>query len=130
MIKGTVYDAATEETLPGANVYFSDKNGNPLPDGNGMAANANGQYSLQNPKSNHYITASFTGYSRKTKTTDIGDWIDFYLEPSVTNLPELEVIGNKKQVPEKQPENSILVYAIGGAIALAVSIFILTRRKK
>jgi len=57
-ISGTVSDKSTGETLPGANVYFSDSEGNITGDNYGAAANPDGWFNVIGE--GQHLTASYT----------------------------------------------------------------------
>jgi hypothetical protein len=65
MIQGQVTDAQTGETLPGANIYVSDADGNALQPTVGVSSDSNGFFDLDAP-ADSLITISYVGYSRQT----------------------------------------------------------------
>jgi len=135
MIKGTVFDATTGETLPQANVYFSDASGSPGSATNGTATDVNGQFSFSTtPAGNSYLTASYTGYSPQTLL--ISGNTDFHLSPATTNLPEVEIFGSKdtsqadSSVKYITPSSSVMVYTVGGILAAVFTLYIVLKKRK
>ena len=90
-ISGTVHDRATGETLPQANVYFSDEKGNHS--GSGTAADNDGKYTLSGPSG--YVTASYTGYQKQTKPA--ASSLNFRLEPGAM-LKQVEIIARDPRI--------------------------------
>lgn len=134
MIKCTVVDFTTGETLPGADVYFSDATGTPGSATQGGATDTNGviTFSDKTPAS-QYITASFTGYEAQTlKATT--DTLDFYLSPAPTTLPEVEITGQRPAVTVKPTTTTttskIVYWVIGGLVASAVALYVYSKKRK
>ena len=136
MIKGTVYDQSSGETLPGADVYFSDQHGNPGLTTTGTATDSNGNYTLSS--NGAYLTASYTGYSPVTVNVE-SDTIIFQLHPAATALPEVEITGQKTTPATITPvvlpvvrSTGInpLYIAVGGALAIVLSVYIYTKHRK
>jgi CarboxypepD_reg-like domain len=140
MIQGTVIDSGSGETLPGANVYFSDSDGSPGSATGGIGADSNGHYlfpnytqqksliSTQFPSA--YITASFTGYKRQTMEAKEGI-VNFSLDPDVTNLPEVEIIGQRNSDAAITPvsvNQNLFIYIAGGVLAI-VSLYLILRNR-
>jgi len=113
MITGKVIDTAYNETLPGANVYFSDAAGTPGSATKGTATDSNGNFLFDKVYGEH-LTASFLGYKRQTKKAVDGEMI-FYLDPQAITLPEIEIIGQRPQ-PKKLTYFTTKNLLIGGAI--------------
>lgn len=88
MLKGTVKDKQTGETLPFANVYISDVKGNITAENKGTAANLAGIYEFSGV--GDYLTASYTGYKKQTKTID-NTVINFELQTDSATLPEVVI---------------------------------------
>lgn len=75
-VKGHIYDARTEQPLPGVNITYETKEGK-----KGIASDANGYYELNIPAGGIHLTFSFIGYKpelvplvlkpRETMTKDI-----------------------------------------------------------
>ncbi len=139
MIKGTVFDSATGETLPNANVYFSDKQGTPGSAKGGTATDVNGKYIFPNYTVNQgiqtsfpavYLTASYTGYALQTIT--VTGNADFHLLATATTLPEVEIIGTRTNTTAtiKEIPSNILIYTIGGILAAAIALFIVIKKSR
>jgi len=89
-ISGTVTDASTGETLPGANVLVQEEQA-------GAATQSDGTYELQVPAGTYTVQVTFVGYSRETAevTVESGETVqqDFALEPDYAGLEEVVVVG-------------------------------------
>ncbi len=85
-VTGTVTDASTGETLPGANVSVQGTQ-------SGTTTNANGQYELTVPGPDVTLVFSFIGY--QTREVEVGDQttIDVGLQEEVGQLDEVVVTG-------------------------------------
>ncbi len=66
IISGNIKDI-NGPTIPGANIYLSDANGNMLQPVSGTATDIDGNYTLDT-KDAQYITATFVGVGRQTKS--------------------------------------------------------------
>lgn len=90
ILKGTVVEKATNETLLGTNVYLLGTN-------IGTATNAQGEYSIKRIKPGTYtLIVSFSGLRRIKQSIELkaGDnTMNFALEPSVKHLGEVVVTG-------------------------------------
>lgn len=88
VIRGTVTDARTGETLPSANISVDDTF-------RGTISNENGRYSLGIPDSllPAGLTVRYIGYQTRTKVIaeDTPVQQDFALQPSVTEMDEIVV---------------------------------------
>jgi len=116
-VSGIITDQTTGETLPQANVYFSDRAGQILPNHQGSVADENGFYSIEG--NGAYITASYVGYSKETKPFKRS--LDFELRSGV-ELKEIEII-SKVQKLSKNSNNLIIVAASGLALIIGVLIY-------
>lgn len=127
MITGKVIDNKYNETLPGANVYFSDSQGSPGSATNGTATDMDGNFSFPSVYG-PYLTASFIGYKRQTKQATDGV-MNFYLEQEAITLPEFEVIA-KRDEPETNffTTKNILIAASVVIIAVSLAAFFASRR--
>lgn len=89
-ISGTVTDAATGESIPGANVYISELQ-------KGAATNADGQFEISNVESGSYtLTASYVGYEPYETTIEVANeplTLNIQLKQSVEIGEELVVVG-------------------------------------
>ncbi|WP_158447919.1 TonB-dependent receptor [Aquimarina longa] len=95
-ISGTVKDAATGETLFGANVFVVGKN-------QGTITNEYGFYSLTLAEGNYTLQISYLGYTSIDETLDLNNNIkrNFELQPTSNALDEVVItsdIKNKSQV--------------------------------
>jgi hypothetical protein len=88
-IYGTIRDRNTGETLPQANIYFSDAQGNYTAGSEGTAADENGYYSIHG--TGDYLTASYTGYKKQITPAAPGRF-DFALTSGI-GLPEVVIKG-------------------------------------
>jgi hypothetical protein len=119
MTTGTVKDSRTGESLPRANVYFSDGTGRITPANLGTATDSRGSYRLDTPGPG-FITASYTGYQSLTRPCGLMggplEMINFNLVPAENALPEVEITASKTT-----PWQKILTGAaiVGGAVMLA-----------
>lgn len=113
MIAGTVSDAATGETLPGAHVYKVGPDGRPY----GVTTDANGRFSWPDLPNlaGDVVTVSFVGYPPKRLTLDGSAWYDVRLTTEGVGLPEFEVIHETEK-----PGLPAWVW-IGAAVALVIS---------
>ena len=115
-ITGTIKDN-TGQTVPFANVFLSDSKGRPI--GNGVVADANGNYSLDAAGGN-FITASFVGMAPQTQTVSTNLTINFTLQPDAGST------FNSTDVTTKRPIPWMLILwvsvAIGGTIFLIIKI--------
>ena len=89
MLKGTVKDAITGETLPNANIYESDATGKYTAGAKGTTTNEQGIYQFATDPTGSHITASYTGYERQTKPR--ADIVTFELTTAASALPEVVI---------------------------------------
>jgi hypothetical protein len=89
-ISGTVSDAATGESILGANVVVKEL-------GRGVATNLYGFYSLPLQKGNYTLIYSFIGYERIERTVDLqaDTQINIELKSLVIATEEVEVVGER-----------------------------------
>lgn len=85
-ISGTIYDANTGQTLPGATIVELQSNG--ILSGNGTVSDSNGNYSLD-VNSGSQIKYSYLGY--QSLTDSASDAGDEYLFPASNSLPQVTV---------------------------------------
>ena len=94
---GHVYDAVTGKGLPFANIVVEATH-------LGTSADTTGFYTLELPKPGRYwVSASVIGYRPKRYRVNIKDdkpiKLDFYLEPTIIQLPtHIEVIGKRPMI--------------------------------
>lgn len=90
-ISGTVTDASTGASLPGANVIVEGTS-------MGAAADEDGRYTINNvPMGPQTITASVIGYESMSQTVDVtGNMtVDFSLTTSALEMSALEVLASR-----------------------------------
>jgi iron complex outermembrane receptor protein len=90
VVQGTVTDASTGETLPGANVSIQGTT-------TGTSTNANGEYELRVPGPDAVLVVSFVGYQQQTVEVGDRDVIDVSLQADVGELDEVVVVGYGEQ---------------------------------
>ncbi|MTI89623.1 MAG: SusC/RagA family TonB-linked outer membrane protein [Balneolaceae bacterium] len=105
IIRGTVYDEQTGETIPGASVYLEDT-------GKGDASDTNGEYTITDVEPGDYkLTARFLGYTKETKEISVGSnddlTFDFQLSPSSFTMDEMVVSGMVDPIDGKKIPFSI-----------------------
>lgn len=95
ILKGTVIDKSTKETLAFVNVVEIDKNGRFV---SGITTDLNGNYVIKVKDSNNSIQVSFIGYKKTTFNIEGRTTIDIELESESQSLGEVnvtaEVVGN------------------------------------
>lgn len=99
-IKGTVYDANTEETLPATNVFLEGTN-------KGVTTDVNGGYEIQNVEPGAYtLVVRFIGYQVFKQEIEVSEGetltIDIALEEDLVDLDEIVVTGystRKRSMP-------------------------------
>ena len=84
-ITGTVKDASTGESLPGANLMVNGTN-------NGAATNNNGSFTIYNVMEGETVTASMIGY--KSQTLVASGTMNFQLNKTALQLSAVIVAGN------------------------------------
>jgi iron complex outermembrane receptor protein len=89
-VTGTVSDASTGETLPGANVTVKGT-------AQGTTTGPNGQYELEVPGPDVTLVFSFVGYQRQEVPVGDQSTIDVSLRPQVGQLEDLVVVGYGEQ---------------------------------
>lgn len=112
-VKGTIKDKTTGETLPQANVYFSDRHGNILPSHEGTATDLNGLYEIEG--NGAYITASYVGYAKKTKP--FKSILNFELESGV-ELKGIVISAKYNEIPEAKSNNKLIIGVAVGFVVL------------
>jgi TonB-linked SusC/RagA family outer membrane protein len=90
LIRGTITDSRSGETLPGANVVIS---GTTI----GVVADINGNYSITVPDENTLLTFSFIGYLNEQIRVGDRRIIDVSLTPDIRALDEFVVVGYSVQ---------------------------------
>jgi hypothetical protein len=98
-IDGIIKDSSGQ-TLPGANIFTSDAQGNtaglnggfPI----GTSSKADGSYSLSFPRDS-YITVSYVGYQKQTKKFSSGNTnVNWELKPMAMEGKAFEIVAFKK----------------------------------
>ena len=85
-VSGTITDASSGELMPGVNIQVK---GTSI----GAITDANGKYSLNVPGQASVLSFSFIGYSSKEMTVGDKTVLDITLEPELSTLEEVVVIG-------------------------------------
>lgn len=90
LLKGTIINKETAETLPGALVYESDSKGNSI--GNGTVTNSNGDFELEIVPG-RLLTARLLGFSSITFDPGINSKVTIQLKPKI--LPAVTVTAKR-----------------------------------
>jgi TonB-dependent starch-binding outer membrane protein SusC len=85
-VRGTVTDAATGEPLIGVNILIEGTQ-------QGTTTDASGNYTLQVPGGDAVLVVSYIGYASKSVPVAGQSTINVQLDPSVSELQEIVVIG-------------------------------------
>jgi TonB-dependent starch-binding outer membrane protein SusC len=85
-VTGTVKDAVTGETLPGANVVIEDTT-------TGVITDINGNFTINVPRPNTVLQVSFIGYTMQRIPLQGVTALNVELYPDVTALQEVVVVG-------------------------------------
>lgn len=91
-ISGTVFDAQSGEPLPGVNIVVQggeEETGSII----GTTSDIDGNYSLTVPDNLNIIVATYVGYIRQEVQINGRSEIDIRLEPDVTTLDDVVVVG-------------------------------------
>ena len=128
-LTGTIKDK--NSTLPSANIYVSDKNGNPLQPLIGTSSSVvDGSYNLGNVPPMAYVTASYVGYKKNTVQIPfiVGGNTpkhDFLLAPDTAELKTFEFIEEtEKPVVETKTKNYVPHIIVGSLLLTVVAIII------
>lgn len=98
-VSGTVVDAQSGEALPGVNVIVvgsAEATGNII----GTTTNIDGEYDIVVPDDLNTIAFTYVGYLRQEVEIDDRNTINIDLNPDITGLEELVVIGYGQQQRE------------------------------
>ena len=118
---GTIKDD-TGQGLPFANVFFSNRKGEILPDNQGTATDEQGNYEITG--NGAYVTASYTGFEKQTKP--FARNLEFALGGGV-ELKEVEVIGNRP-TPKGNTNSPLKWAAIAMLSVVLVTVIVLQFR--
>jgi len=93
IVRGTVKDAETGESLPFVNLVFKDSK-------IGTSTDINGSFYLETYYPSDSLICSFVGYKRQIKAVkkDVSQTIEFNLGAGSVSLGEIEVVGTKKDI--------------------------------
>lgn len=99
-LTGIISDS--KETLVGASIFVSDKNGKIIIPTNGSTTDITGTYTLMGLNPSNYVTFSFIGYGTVTKkVSDLGSGstvtYNITMKPKTTELEEFAVIEYKNE---------------------------------
>jgi iron complex outermembrane recepter protein len=89
-LSGKVIDSLTNQTIPGALIYFPDLK-------RGTNVRADGSYFMdQLPKTQQHVRVTAIGYASVIRVIDLSTitHLDFILEPAVTEMKEVVVTGS------------------------------------
>ena len=127
-ITGKIYDKKNLETLPSANVYMSDKDGNLTGHRVTTYSDMDGNYKLKIPMvstfgvwlpASPYVTASFVGYGKKTLTLSNRSKYDFPLN-SGKMLDEVVVTAEPIAKPVAETKNNKKTVIIASVAVLGL----------
>jgi len=92
IIKGTIIDSETLETLVGVNIVEIDKNNRFI---SGTVSDFNGNYVFKVSDVSNVVQISFIGYTKQTFLVEGRTLIDISLEPESFTLDEITIVGAK-----------------------------------
>ncbi len=106
-IAGFVYDNETGDPLVGANVYLENTSF-------GAATNDNGMFFINNiPPGTYKVVVNYVGYTKRSSsvTVEAGDKVklNFSLQPSLMDLDEIIVTGNRSGAEKRALANPVTV---------------------
>jgi len=101
-ISGTVYDNASNETLIGVSIYFSELNA-------GTTTNEYGFYSITLPKGNYKIQVSSLGFTKINETINLSEKIikNYKLTEEFESLDEIVIESNIERLNVRTPQMSV-----------------------
>lgn len=101
-ISGTVYDNASNETLIGVSIYFSELNA-------GTTTNEYGFYSITIPKGTYKVQVSYLGFTALTETINLSEKItkNFYLNEETESLDEIVIEVDIERINIRSPQMSV-----------------------
>jgi hypothetical protein len=101
-ISGTVYDNASNETLIGVSIYFSELNA-------GTTTNEYGFYSITIPKGTYKVQVSYLGFTPLTETINLSEKItkNFNLNEETESLDEIVIEADIERINLRSPQMSV-----------------------
>jgi TonB-linked SusC/RagA family outer membrane protein len=100
-VEGTVFDAATDTPIPGANVLIVGTT-------TGVSTDADGQFEVRVAGSAATLRFSFVGYQTiEEEVTPATGRLDIRLEPDVSNLEEVVVTGLATSIQRRNLANAV-----------------------
>ena len=101
-ISGTVYDNASNETLIGVSIYFSELNA-------GTTTNEYGFYSITIPKGTYKVQVSYLGFTALTETINLSEKItkNFNLNEETESLDEIVIEADIERINLRSPQMSV-----------------------
>jgi hypothetical protein len=101
-ISGTVYDNASNETLIGVSIYFSELNA-------GTTTNEYGFYSITIPKGTYKVQVSYLGFTALTETINLSEKItkNFNLNEESESLDEIVIEADIERINLRSPQMSV-----------------------
>ena len=100
-VEGTVFDAATDTPIPGANVLIVGTT-------TGVSTNADGQFEVRVTEDAATLRFSFVGYQTvEEEVTPSTGRLDIRLEPDVSNLEEVVVTGLATSIQRRNLANAV-----------------------
>ena len=101
-ISGTVYDNASNETLIGVSIYFSELNA-------GTTTNEYGFYSITIPKGTYVVQVSYLGFTALTETINLSKKItkNFNLNEETESLDEIVFEADIERINLRSPQMSV-----------------------
>ena len=101
-ISGTVYDNASNETLIGVSIYFSELN-------TGTTTNEYGFYSITIPKGTYKVQVSYLGFTPLTETINLSEKItkNFNLNEETESLDEIVIEADIERINLRSPQMSV-----------------------
>ncbi len=101
-ISGTVYDNASNETLIGVSIYFSELNV-------GTTTNEYGFYSITIPKGTYKVQVNYLGFTALTETINLSKKItkNFNLNEETESLDEIVIEADIERINIRSPQMSV-----------------------
>jgi len=93
IIKGTVYDASTRETLPGVNIIYGTDQG--------ATTDSDGKFILRVPPGSTIVTFRYVGYNTFTRTFNLAEnetvSIDILMIPVIEEINEVVITAGRSE---------------------------------